>query len=144
MDLEKIYEKHDHEKERFNALRDKVWADMKERHNNIIAAFQTKENMPEGYAEKMEKEIEGFQGDWSVPNGKYYRNMILQHEQQIDEITRSFEPANNISQSKDYTSSFIDKLASSKEFDKEAQRDEGMDKLKSFEKNKEDMDLDQP
>lgn len=144
-----LYKKHDQEKENYNVLRDKTWADMKQRHNNLISAFQSKENLPEGYAESMDKEIEQFNKDWSMPDGRHYKNMILQQEQQLDTVTRFLEPANDLTEPNEQsTSGFFNKLASTKELDKEAELDkepsndnEEIDRFTAFKKNMDDVDL---
>lgn len=140
MDLVQLYKTHNQEKEGYNNLRDKTWQEMKQRHENLIAAFQSKENLPEGYAQQMDKEVVAFNSEWSIPDGTKYKDMILRHEEQIKAITQDLKPTNDQQKTNHYKS-FMENLASSKIFEEEAEQDKDISVDKRFTKNKDDMDL---
>lgn len=140
MDLAQLYKNHDQQKENYNNLRDKTWQEMKQRHENLIAAFQSKENLPDGYSQQIDKEVDAFNSEWSIPNGTKYKDMILQHEEQIKAVTQDLEPANDQQKPIQYKG-FMDNLASSKILEEEAEQDKDISVGKRFTKNKDDMDL---
>jgi len=144
MNLSEIYKQQEQEKETFSALRDKTWSDMKQRHENLIAAFQSKENLPEGYADAIDKEVNNFNTEWSAPEGTKYRTMVLEHEKQIEAATKFLQPANdraNIKETRaaNQSSQYARSLSSTKEI---AREEKGVGRTKDFEQNKEDIDLD--
>jgi len=95
MDLSELYEKHDQQKKSYHELRDKSWSDMKQRHLNITAAFQSRDNLPEGYVTQMDQEVDTFNHEWSIPDGVKYKTLLLKQEQEIADLTGNFQPKND-------------------------------------------------
>lgn len=144
MDLAQIYFKQDQDKDLYNSLRDKSWAEMKLRHENLISAFQTKENLPKGYAENFDKEVSDFNREWSIPDGARYKAMVMEHQQQIKAVVSKLEPANDksneVEQGKE--KGFINRLSGTKILEQEEKELPSKDVSRLYQKNKDDFSLD--
>lgn len=99
MDLIDLYKKHQQNIEEFEALRQKVWDSLKEKQNRTIAAFGSRDNLPEDSRKQMDKELKDFHDDWANDTGKKYQDMVEQHKRQISEQTIKHENKDNSKQS---------------------------------------------
>ncbi|WP_406825449.1 hypothetical protein [Pedobacter sp. KACC 23697] len=135
MSLDKLYEKHDQQKKSYHELRDKTWSDMKQRHLNITAAFQSRDNLPEGYVEQMDQEVDTFNHEWSIPDGVKYKTLLLKQEEEITNAAGNVQLGNDDKE----IDLAVDNLASSKILRED--KDQDFDLKNQFSKNRDDMDL---
>lgn len=139
MDLAQLYKKHDQDKQAYNELRDKIWSDIKQKHEQIILAFGSKDNLPQSFSKQIDKELNDFTKDWAIPHGVRYKAMSVQHQQQFEAIAGK-SPALD---GDDFQKSGFEKsLASTKAKQKSKQREKSPEKFVDFDKNKESMNLD--
>jgi hypothetical protein len=150
MNLQDLYEKHQKDIDSFTALKDKVWQKIIGKYEGISLSFEN-EVLPKEYAEEMAKEKDDFNNTWSIPNGVRYKNIILQHEQQIKAIT-DFLPKKEQEKLNVHDNpieirqrSFMDKLASNKVLQEEQEKandvEPNINSKSKYEQNKNDMDL---
>jgi hypothetical protein len=151
MNLQDLYEKHQKDIDGYTALKDKVWQKIIDKYEGIALSFEN-EVLPKEYAEEMAKEKDDFNNIWSIPNGTKYKNIILQHEQQLDAVNDFIQPTkgqdktiinDNVVDAKQR--SFMDKLASSKVLREEQEKandiEPNINSKSKYEQNKDDMDL---
>ncbi|MCX2495240.1 hypothetical protein OQX63_17250 [Pedobacter sp. PF22-3] len=119
-------------------MRDKIWSDIKQRHDQVISAFRTKENLPESYSRQIDKELKDFSKDWAIPEGIRYKAMAIQHQKQFEDIAGKPSSLDKSGMTK---SSFEQSLASTKAKQKSAQREKHPEKFADLDCNKESMDL---
>lgn len=151
MNLQDLYEKHYKDIENFKSLKSKVWDRLIADQEAMIEGLGSVENMHSEYPEAMKQAKDGFKQEWDIPNGTRYKNMVLQHEEKIKAIT-DFLPNKDRENAKAYDNpvevkqrSFLDKLASNQVLKEEAEKTNDispqMDSKKTYEQNKDDMDL---
>lgn len=92
MNLAKLYEQQEQDIKTFENTRDQVWREMKERHNNIIAAHGSRENLPIDSRKLIEIEEQAFQKQWSMEGGVKFKALKAQHAKQFKEITQKPKP----------------------------------------------------
>ncbi len=87
MDLADLFKKHHEELKNFATLRDNIWAEMKERHNNLISAFGNFGNLPDYQQNQINREILNYHEEWALETGTRFKDIIAQHEKQRNNIT---------------------------------------------------------
>ena len=87
MDLADLFKKQQQDLESFKTIRDNAWKEMKERHDNIIAAFGSIENLTDEYQTRITSDISNYHKEWAVETGTRYKDIIAQHEKQRRAIT---------------------------------------------------------
>ncbi|MBE9602649.1 hypothetical protein [Pedobacter sp. MC2016-24] len=142
MDLAQIYRRHDKDKEDFNALRDKTWADMKQKHENLIAAFQSKDNLPKEHSKQIDMELDEFRKIWAIPHGSHYKALDALHRDQLKKAMADLIPANDRTTppSRQQTS-YEDSLASTRQKKLSMQRVKQPEKFEDLDQNKDSMEL---
>ena len=142
MDLAQLYRKHDKDKEDYNALRDKTWADMKEKHENLIAAFQSKDNLPKEQSKQIDKELDDFRKGWAIPHGSRYKALEALHKDQLKEAMAELIPANDGALPPSLPQiSYDGNLASTRQKNLSLQRIKHPEKFKDLDQNKDSMEL---
>jgi len=151
MNLQDLYEKHQKDIDGFNALKDKVWKKIIDKYEGIASSFEN-EVLPKEYTDEMEKEKDDFNHTWSIPNGTKYKNLLIQHNQQLEAVNDFIQPTHgqdktiindNVVEIKQR--SFMEKLASSKVLREEQEKtndiEPDINSKSKYEQNKDDMDL---
>lgn len=142
MDLAQLYRKHDKDKEDYNALRDKIWADMKQKHEHLIAAFQSKDNLPKEHSKQIEMELNDFRKSWAIPHGSHYKALDASHKNQLKEAMADLVPANDGATPPSRPQiSYEDSLASTRQKKLSMQRVKHPEKFKDLDQNKDSMEL---
>jgi hypothetical protein len=135
MDLAQLYKKNDQDKENFGALRDKVWSDLKKRHEQIIAAFQSEEALPEYLKKQFQLDIANYTKEWAIPHGNRYKNVEWQYENQVKSSGITHERNSAVNH-------YISNLASTRTANRNDQLEKDSEKLKHFLENKKAIDFD--
>jgi|GEM_PF-6559831 len=100
MNLVDLYKRQDQDLKDFAALRDRKWADMKERHKAYGEAFGGSDNLPPEQKKILEQEVQQFNKEWSAEHGSRYKEMIKQHQQQYKTITQETKTQNHMATKK--------------------------------------------
>lgn len=109
MSLVDLYKKQQQDLDGFGALRDKVWADMKERHTFITASYGGAEQLPKDVKAQFSKDVDNYSLEWSTEGGTRYQDVLAQHEKQREAITGVKSEAKPKDQPKAQSDTFSDK-----------------------------------
>lgn len=140
MSMGDFYKGQDNDILTFKELRDKAWAEMKQRHEQIIEAFQGKDNLPQDQKKQIAKEQLTYREDWSIPDGNKFKAMQTKHQRDFRAITRGLLPESKADKP---VSPYIESLAITRVVkEQNARRIKNPEKFKAFDQNKKQMDLD--
>lgn len=89
MNLANLYEQQEQDIKTFENTRDQVWREMKDRHNNIIAAHGSRENLPTDSRKLIEAEELAYHKQWSMEGGAKFNALKKQHAEQFKAITQT-------------------------------------------------------
>ena len=87
MNLADLYEQHQKNIEKFEALRDKAWEKVLSDNERLVAAFGSRENMSEDALKTHNNRIATFNAEWSMQGGSRFNDLQDQHERQLNAAT---------------------------------------------------------
>ena len=87
MDLNELYDKHTHQIEHWHKLRNEEWLSLKARHEQMIASFGSRDNIPDSLEAQLKQEEFQYRKDWAEGTGTHYKNLKNEQRREREEIT---------------------------------------------------------
>ncbi|WP_374950696.1 hypothetical protein [Mucilaginibacter sp.] len=136
MSLPELYAQQERELKQYQEIRQQVWDRLQQEQQEFIAAFGSKEQLPEHIQQRIDKQIEDHNQEWAQDTGLRYQELQHNHIAQREAIVgkaistprplsaRKISPADkNAEQMNDNQKAMLDKLKNSRAGSKTASQE---------------------